>query len=86
MIELGYTKIVVTAEEGADLYAEADKESEVVGHLDAETELWVILNEDGTWAKIYTEDEEAAAQYISMEDVEIVVVEEETEEAEGTVP
>ena len=82
MTVLGCTKVIVTAEEGADLYAEADKESEVVGHLDAETEIWVILNEDGTWAKIYTEDEEAAAQYISLEDAEIVVIEEETEEAE----
>ena len=73
MAAIGCTKVVVTAEEGADLYAEESKESEVVGHLDAETEVWVILNEDQTWAKIYSEDEEAVAQYISMEDAAIKI-------------
>ena len=70
MTALGYTKVIVTAEEGTDLYAEASKESEVVGHLDAGTEVWVILNEDQTFGQIYSEDEEATAQFISMEDAE----------------
>ena len=69
MIALGYTKATVTAEEGADLYAEASKESKVVGHLDAGTEIWVTLNEDKTWGKLYSEDEESAAQYISVSDI-----------------
>jgi len=80
MTTLGCTKVIVTAEEGADLYAEASKESEVVGHLDAGTEVWVILNEDQTFGQIYSEDEEAAAQFMSMKDAEIKVKEAETEE------
>ena len=84
MTALGCTKVIVTAEEGADLYADANKESEVVGHLDAETEIWVILNEEQTWGQLYSQDEEADVQYIPMEDAEIVVLEEETEEAEET--
>ena len=68
----------MTAEEGADLYAEASREAEIVGHLDAGTEAQVILNEDQTWGQIYTEDEEAAAQFICMEDAAII-----EEEAEG---
>jgi len=80
MTALGYTKVVVTAEEGADLYAESSKESEVVGHLDAGTEVWVILDEDQTFGQIYSDDEEAAAQFISMEDAEIKADETENEE------
>ncbi len=85
MAELGYTKIVVIAEEGANLYAEASNESEVTGHLDPETEAWVLLNEESTWGQLYSEDEEAAAQFISLEDAEVAVTEEEeTEETEET--
>ena len=76
-----YVKVIVTAEDGANLYAEANKEAEVIGHLGAGEEALVILNEEGTWAQIYSEDEEAAVLYISMEDVEIAA-EEETEEGE----
>jgi len=76
MTALGFTKIIVTAEEGADLYADADREAEVIGHLDAGTEAWVFLNEDQTWGRLYNEDEEAAPAFISMEDAEV----EETEE------
>ena len=61
MTELGYTKVVVTAEEGADLFAEESKESEVLGHLDAKTEVWVLLNEDQTWGRIC---EEAKAEVV----------------------
>ena len=85
MTALGCTKVIVTAEEGADLYAEVSKESEVVGHLDAGTEAWVILNEDQTFGRIYSEDEEAVAQFISMEDAEVKVIEE-TEETEAGAP
>ncbi len=85
MTALGCTKVIVTAEEGADLYAEASKESEVVGHLDASTEVWVTLTEDQTFGQIYSEDEEAAAQFISMEDAEMKVIEE-TEETEEAAP
>ncbi len=73
MAELGYTKIVVTAEEGADLYAAADKESEVTGHLDPETEVWVLLNEDQTWGQLYVEpaeEVEEAAETVEGEAVE----------------
>ena len=84
MNALGCTKVFVTAEEGADIYAEESKEAEVLGHLDAETEAWVILNEDQTWAKIYNEDEEAAAQYISMEDAAIKAEEDAEETKENT--
>ena len=66
-----YTKVTVTAEEGADLYAEASRESEVTGHLEAGAEALVVLNEDQTWGQIFTEDEEAAAQFIAMEDVSV---------------
>ena len=65
-----YTRIVVTAEEGADLYAEASRESEVTGHLEASAEAWVLLNEEQTWGQLYSEDEEAAAQFLCMEDAE----------------
>ena len=68
MTALGCTKVTVTVEEGADLYAEASKESEVVGHLDAGTEIWVTLNEDQTFGQLYSEDEEVSARFISMED------------------
>ena len=78
--EQGFVKVVVTAEAGADLYAEADRESEVTGHLDIGTEVLVILNEEQTWGQIYGEDEENAPLFISMEDVEIVP--EENEDAE----
>ena len=84
MTSQGYTRIVVTAEAGADLYAEESRESEVTGHLDAEAEIWAALNEDGTWARIFSEDEEAAAQFISMEDASVKVKEETTEETAGT--
>ena len=83
MTALGYAKATVTAEAGADLYAEASKESEVVGHLDANTEIWVTLNEDQTFGQLYSEDEEGAIQYISMDDAAIKaeeVAEEETKE------
>ena len=85
MTALGCTKVIVTAEEGADLYVEASKESEAVGHLDAGTEVWVTLTEDQTFGQIYSEDEEAAAQFISMEDAEVKVIEE-TEETEEAAP
>ena len=85
MTTLGCTKVIVTAEEGADLYAEASKESEAVGHLDAGTEVWVTLTEDQTFGQIYSEDEEAAAQFISMEDAEMKVIEE-TEKTEEAAP
>ena len=81
-----YVKVIVTAEEGADLYAEADIEAEVIGHLEAGEEALVILNEEGNWAQIYSEDEEAAAQFISMEDAEIVATEEAEEETEDDAP
>ena len=87
MTALGCTKVTVTAEEGADLYAEATKESEVVGYLDAGTEIWVTLNEDQTFGQLYNEDEEAAAKFISMEDAAIKaeeVIEEETEKEKMT--
>ena len=87
MTALGCTKVTVTAEEGADVYAEATKESEVVGHLDAGTEVWVTLNEDQTFGQMYSEDEEAAAKFISMEDAAIKaeeVIEEETEKEKMT--
>ena len=77
MAELGYTKIVVTAEEGADLYAAADRESEVTGHLDPETEAWVLLNEDQTWGQLYTEPAEEAEE--TAEAVEGEAVEETAE-------
>jgi hypothetical protein len=73
MTALGCTKVTVTAEEGADLYAEASKASEVVGHLDAGTEAWITMTEDQAFGQIYSEDEEAAAQFISMEDAEVKV-------------
>ena len=63
-----YTSVIVTAEEGADLYAEASRESEVTGHLAAGEEALVELNEEHTWGKIFSEDEEASDQYLSMED------------------
>lgn len=85
MTALGCTKVIVTAEEGADLYAEADKESEVTGHLDAETEIWVTLNEDQTWGQLYSEDEEATAQFISMEDAEIKAEEANEDEEENNL-
>ena len=66
-----YTKVTVTAEEGADLYAEASRESEVTGHLEAGAEALVVLNEDLTWGWIFSEDEETAAQFIAMEDVSV---------------
>ena len=79
MTALGYTKIVVTAEEGADLYAAADRESEVTGHLDPETEAWVLLNEDKTWGQLYTEPAE------ETEETAEAVVDETAEDAdEGT--
>ena len=80
MTELGYIKIIVTAEEGANLYAAASRESEVIGHLDTENEAWVLLNEDRTWGQLYVEQviaeaetidaeaEETPAQYICIED------------------
>ncbi len=77
MTALGCTKVTVTAEEGADLYPEATKESEVVGHLDAGTEVWVTLNEDQTFGQLYSEDEEAA-KFISMEDASIITTVEES--------
>ena len=86
MIALGWTKVIVIAEEGADLFAEADKGSEIIGHLDTATEAWATLNEEGTWGLLYSEDEEAADQFVSMEDAEMKTedtveeVEEKTEE------
>ncbi|MCR5566084.1 MAG: hypothetical protein K6F61_04470 [Clostridiales bacterium] len=81
-----YTRVTVTAEEGADLYAEASRESEVTGHLEAGAETLVILNEDQTWGRIFTEDEEAAAQFIAMEDVSVNAEEPEEEEAAEEIP
>ena len=80
MAALGFIRVRITAEEGADLYADADRESEVVGHLDAETEVWVILNEEQTWGQIYSEDEEEAARFISMEDAAVAADEEPADE------
>ena len=71
MIALGYTKVIVTAEEGADLYVEASREAEVTGHLDTNTEAWVILDEEQAWGQLYNKDEEASAQFISMDDVKV---------------
>ena len=81
-----YTRVTVTAEEGADLYAEASRESEVTGHLETGAEALVILNEDQTWGRIFTEDEEAAAQFIAMEDVSVNAEEPEEEEAAEEIP
>jgi len=67
MTELGYIKIIVAAEEGADLYAAADRGSEVTGHLDPETEAWVLLNEDKTWGQLYVEQVIAEAEILDTE-------------------
>ena len=76
MIGLGCSRIIVTSEKGADLYAEADKEAEVIGHLDTENEAWVTLNEEKTWGQIFSEDEEAPSRFISMDDAEVKKTEE----------
>ena len=83
MTALGCIKVTVTAEEGADLYVEASKESEVVGHLDAGNEVWITLNEDQTFGQLYSEDEEADVKFISMEDVAIKIEETEGKESEA---
>ena len=76
------TKATVTAEEGADLYTEASREAEIIGHLDAGTEVQVILNDELTFGRLYSEDEEADARFIAVEDILITEAEETATKAE----
>ena len=83
MTALGYVRIRVSAEDGTDVYAAADRESEIVGHLDQDTVLWVMLDEEKAWGQLYSESEEDVLSFVCMEDVDIV--EKETDDEEETL-
>ena len=65
--ELGYRKVTVLNENGADIYDSTEEEAAVIGHADFESELWIKDTEAEGWAEIYTKEE--ISQYIRLEDI-----------------
>ena len=72
LLEMGYLKVYVCYNIGANIYAGLGEEEIPIDHLDASTELWVKLVDDATRAAIInTEnmDEEEILGYISLVDI-----------------
>ena len=76
----GFYKATVNAE-GANIFESTEEGAEAVGRLEAGTEV-VVKNVDETWAVLYSEDEEAPAQYIALADLTAAPAEEAEEETE----
>ena len=85
LIELGYRKVQILNNNGADIYAGID--AEVIGHADFDSELWIKDNEAEGWAEIYTEKdpeaEEEIRQFIKLAEIEKQPLTEEEIEALG---
>jgi hypothetical protein len=68
MLAMGYVKVFVGIDIGANVYGSMDAE-ETVAHLDAGTEMWVKLIADADRAEIYAEEEDCPTLYISLVDI-----------------
>ena len=68
MLEMGYIKVYVGIDIGANIYSSIDGDV-VVDHVDAGTEMWVMLINGADRALIFQEDEEAPARYINLVDI-----------------
>ena len=69
MVELGYRKIQILNKNGADVYAAAEENASVTGHVDFEAELWIKDIEAEGWAQIYTAEGEEE-QFILLAEIE----------------
>ena len=64
LVELGYYKMLVSNENGIDIYDSTEEEAAVIGHADFESELWIKNTENEEWAEVYTEE---AIRFIRLE-------------------
>ncbi len=67
LIELGYRKVEILNQNGADIYAAAAEDAAVIDHAYLGAELWIKDAEEG-WAGIYNEEE--AQRFIKLADIE----------------
>ena len=67
LAELGYRKVTVWNENGADIYDSTEEEAAVIGHAEFESELWIKDAEAEGWAQIYSEEDKG--QFIRLEDI-----------------
>ena len=82
LLELGYVKVQVVYQTGADIFESLEEDAEPVAHLDAATELWVKKTTSEVMAEIYNHDKAATPQYILLEDVVIILKKEIAEKGE----
>ena len=68
MLEMGYVKVVVAYDIGANVYDSVSSEN-AVDHLDANTEMWVKIIDGADRAQIFNEDENAPARFINLVDI-----------------
>ena len=80
LLELGYVKVQVVYQNGADIYYSLEEEAEAVGHLNAAEVLWVIKTDNEEMAMIYNPDKNAKVQYIKWNDLLIIQKRKEDEE------
>ena len=69
MLALGYVKVYVAMNIGANIYAGQGEKEEPIGHLDAGTELWVQLTDGANRAAIINPDDFSVTGYISLVDI-----------------
>ncbi len=72
MLEMGYIKVQIAMQNGADIFQEKSDEAEAIDHLDAGEIVWVKLTDDLKWASIYSEED--VSRYIKWDDTIIVLM------------
>ena len=85
MLGSGYIKAQIIKQDGADIYALMDTESDIIAHLDQGEELWVRIIEGTEWAAVYSEDDQE--KYVLCDDLMVVLkgAEEEAEVRSVTI-
>ena len=80
MLAMGYVKVVVCMNIGADIYDGIGKDAKVVDHYDVETDLWISLIDGCERALEFNIDENADKRYINLVDL-IAILKPETMES-----
>ena len=80
---LGYRKVQILNENGADIYDSTEEEAAVIGHADFESELWIKDTEAEGWAEIFSEEE--TKQFVKLAEIEKQLTFEEQMLADGYI-
>ena len=83
MLAMGYKKVSIAYTTGTDIFGTMNYEEEPIGHFDFGEEIWVSTTDDLQWAKLYSANEDADERYVMWNEI-IILLQEETEEAEET--